>query len=141
MQLDPPRTKTYALRRGYGNAVKTFSKGINYMQVKAKYNNKKTVVDGITFDSMREAKRYSELKLLERGNCISDLRLQVSYELIPAQTGGLRKELPTKYIADFVYFDNELNKTIIADTKGVKTKDYVIKRKLMKFMGYEITEV
>ena len=111
------------------------------MQVKAKYNNKKTVVDGITFDSMREAKRYSELKLLELGKCISDLRLQVPYELIPAQLGGIRKELPTKYIADFVYFDNELNKTIIADTKGVKTKDYVIKRKLMKLMGHEITEV
>ena len=105
-----------------------------------KYNNIKTVIDGITFASKREATRYSELKLLERGKCISDLRLQVPYVLIESQKGGIRKELALKYIADFVYFDNELNKQIILDVKGVKTPIYIAKRKLMKSLGFEITE-
>ena len=107
---------------------------------KLKYNNIKTVIDGITFASKREAKRYNELKILERCNIISDLRLQVPYVLIPAQKGGIRKELALKYIADFVYFDNELNKQIILDVKGVKTPIYITKRKMMKALGYEVTE-
>lgn len=105
----------------------------------SKYNNIKVEIDGFKFDSKREAKRYGELKLLERGKAISDLRLQVPFELIPSQQGGLRKELPMKYLADFVY--TEKGQTVIEDTKGVKTKDYVIKRKLMKLIGHEITEV
>ena len=68
---------------------------------KLKYNNIKTVIDGITFASKRESKRYSELKLMQAGNLISDLQLQVSYVLIAAQKGGIRKELALKYIADF----------------------------------------
>ena len=108
---------------------------------KSKFNNIKTVIDGITFDSKREAKRYSELKILERCNIISDLKLQVSYVLIPAQKGGLRNELALKYIADFTYFDNELNKQIILDVKGVKTPIYIAKRKMMKSLGHEVTEI
>ena len=76
---------------------------------KQKYNNTKTIVNDITFDSKREAKRYSELKLLERCNIISDLQLQVSYVLIPAQNGGLRNELALKYIADFTKRSNALS--------------------------------
>lgn len=106
-----------------------------------KYNNIKTVIDGISFASKREATRYSELKLLERGKCISDLRLQVPYVLIESQKGGIRKELPMKYIADYVYWDIEQEAEIIEDVKGMKTDVYKIKRKLMKQMGYEITEV
>lgn len=105
----------------------------------SKYNNVKVEFEGLKFDSKREFKRYTELKLLERGNSISDLRLQVPFELIPAQTGGLRKELPMKYFADFVYIEN--GKQVIEDSKGVRSKDYVIKRKLMKLIGHEITEV
>lgn len=104
-----------------------------------KYNNKKTVLDGITFDSKKEATRYAQLKILEVGKVITDLRLQVPFELIPAQKGGLRKELPMSYVADFVYTEN--GKKVIEDAKGVRTKDYVIKRKLMKMIGLEITEV
>ena len=108
---------------------------------KQKYNNTKTIVNDITFASKREARRYTELKILERGNIISDLQLQVSYVLIPAQKGGLRNELALKYIADFTYFDNELNKQIILDVKGVKTPIYIAKRKMMKSLGHEITEI
>ncbi len=104
-----------------------------------KYRNKKTSFDGIKFDSQKEAKRYAQLKLLERGKAIGDLRLQVPFVLIPSQNGGLRNELPVRYIADFVYIEN--GKQVIEDTKGFKTPDYVIKRKLMKQAGYEITEI
>ena len=108
---------------------------------KSKYNNVKTVIDDIKFASKREAKRYSELKLLERCNVISDLRLQVPYVLIQAQKGGIRNELALKYVADFVYYDYELNNTIIEDVKGVKTPIYIAKRKMMKALGLEITEI
>lgn len=106
---------------------------------KFKYNNIKVTIDDIKFDSKREAKRYTELKMLERGKVISNLQLQVAFELIPSQKGGLRKELPMKYLADFVYIEN--GKQVIEDTKGVKTADYIIKRKLMKLNGNEISEI
>ena len=109
----------------------------------AKYNNIKTVIDGITFDSKKEAKRYSELKLLEKAGLIGSLQLQVKFELMPSQKGGIRKELAIKYIADFVYYDlYNINATmIIEDVKGIKTPAYIIKRKLMKFNGFEVTEL
>ena len=66
-----------------------------------KYNNKKIVVNGITFDSKKEAYRYEELKILERANAIKNLARQVPFELIPKQRG----ERAVRYIADFVYTD------------------------------------
>jgi len=106
---------------------------------KLKYNNVRVEQDGFKFDSKKEHKRYCELKLLLKSGLISDLRLQVPYELIPAQSGGLRKELKTVYKADFVYKENGID--VIEDTKGVKTDLYIIKRKLMKIMGNEIIEL
>jgi hypothetical protein len=111
------------------------------MKIKrGKFNNVKVEIDGHTFDSKKEAKRYSELKLLERAGEIKDLRLQVPFELVPSQKGGLRSERPVTYIADFVYYDIRLNKEIINDAKGVITKDYRIKRCMMKMIGKEILE-
>lgn len=108
---------------------------------RSKFHNVRIEVDGIKFDSKKEYKRYTELKLLERAGVIRDLRLQVPFELIPAQPGGLRSERPMTYVADFVYFDIEKNRQITEDCKGVKTKEYIIKRKLMKMAGHEIAEV
>ena len=108
---------------------------------KSKYSNIKTVINDIRFDSKREAQRYIDLKIMQANNLISDLRLQVPYTLIESQKGGIRKELALKYIADFVYYDNQLKKQIILDVKGVKTPIYIAKRKLMKQLGYEITEI
>lgn len=80
-----------------------------------KYHNRKVTIDGITFDSKKEAYRYKELKLLQKAGEISDLRPQVKYILIPAQykpdrigkRGGIKKgkiiERECSYIADFVY--------------------------------------
>lgn len=88
-----------------------------------KYNAIKTVVDGITFDSKLEAKRYSDLKLLQRLGEISNLRLQVPY---PLSVNGITI---CKYIADFVYIKDEIE--IVEDAKGVRTKEYILKKKLM----------
>mgnify|MGYP003291745326 CR=1 FL=1 len=129
---------------------------------KPKYKNKKIFRDGEWFDSVHEYKRYRELILLQRAGVISDLRRQVPFELIPAQyelipTGekyarGERKgqekykrvcvEQSVVYNADFVYTMD--GKTVVEDTKSdpTKTKDYIIKRKLMLFLkGIKISEV
>lgn len=102
-----------------------------------KYGNKRVVVDGIRFDSKREAARWQELKLLERAGEIKGLERQVEYELIPKQPG----ERAVKYIADFRYIDHD-GKTVVEDTKGVKTPVYILKRKLMlQVHGIRVVEV
>ena len=94
----------------------------------SKYHNTKTTLDGITFDSKKEATRYAELKLLSRSGLIQNLRLQVPFELIPKQAG----ERAVKYIADFVYDEN--GETVVEDTKSEITRanpTYILKRKLL----------
>ena len=106
-----------------------------------KYYNKKTVYNGITFDSKKEADRYVVLTLLQKAGKITDLEVQVPFELIPSQkVDGLTAVRPCVYKADFVYREN--GKLVVEDTKGVKTKDYVIKRKLMlQVFGIQIREI
>ena len=107
-----------------------------------KYGNKKITYNGIVFDSIKEKDRYVELRLLERAGAISDLQRQVKYMLIPAQRGDNGKviEKAVFYIADFVYSQN--GQIIVEDTTGVKTKDYILKRKMMLyFHGIKIKEV
>lgn len=109
-----------------------------------KFNNKKVTIPGRTFDSRKEYNRYCELLLLERGGYISDLKLQVKYVLIPTQKdeSGKVLERECSYIADFVYFDKKTQRTVVEDTKGFRTKDYIIKRKLMlERYGIRIREV
>ena len=93
------------------------------------------------YDSKREAKRAEELKLMQLAGAIFDLHEQVEYELIPKQAG----ERAVKYRADFVYFtDASLAPEfmVVEDVKGMKTKDYIIKRKLMLHVhGIKIKEV
>ena len=110
----------------------------------SKYGAKKITYDGITFDSMREAQRWCELKLLQRGKVISDLQRQVKFELLPSQNGECGKviERPVHYIADFVYIENKTGRKIVEDAKGIRTKEYVLKRKMMLyFHGIRIREV
>ena len=105
---------------------------------KSKYRSIKTTVDGITFDSKKEAKRYQELKLLQRANKIKNLRLQVSYVLIDKSRYGRQ----IKYIADFVYYDKELKQEVVQDTKGFRTDVYRLKKRLMaERYGIEIKEI
>lgn len=102
-----------------------------------KYNNTKIRVDGRLFDSKAEAARWQELQLLERAGEIKELERQVEYELIPKQKG----ERAVKYIADFRYVDQD-GKTVVEDTKGVKTPVYILKRKLMlRVHGIRVREV
>ena len=105
-----------------------------------KYSNQKVVIDDIKFDSKKEAKRYLELKLLEKAGEISDLRLQKPFELIKKQ----KDERAVTYKADFVYYDKVKNRWIVEDVKGYKTKEYIIKRKLFKVIygkDYDFIEV
>lgn len=106
-----------------------------------KYKNRKVVQDGITFDSAKEARRWAVLEQMQAAGQISELRRQVAYELIPKQrrTDG-KAERACAYVADFAYVQN--GQSITEDVKGVKTRDYVIKRKLMLHVhGIHIKEV
>lgn len=104
--------------------------------------NKYGAIKANGFDSRKEANRYAELKLLERAGKISRLQRQVDYTLIPSQyIDGKCVERACKYIADFVYMDADGN-WVVEDTKGFKTKDYIIKRKLMLYVnGIRIKEI
>ena len=96
----------------------------------SKYRSRKITRDGMTFDSVKEYKRFCELSLLLKAGTITDLERQVKFVLIPSQRiDGKVVERPCTYIADFSYKEN--GKLVIEDTKGFKTKDYIIKRKLM----------
>lgn len=113
------------------------------MQRYQKYHSKKVTIDGIKFDSKREASRWLELKMLERAGEISHLQRQVKYELIPSQKiDGKVVERPCSYIADFVYHELASNEVVVEDTKGFKTPEYILKRKLMLYIhGIRIKEV
>ena len=120
--------------------------------MQSKYHSKMVIRDGEKYDSVKEYKRHQELLLLQRSGVIQDLQRQVEFVLIPAQRepdavgvrGGIIKgktiEQKCCYIADFVYTEN--GKQIVEDTKGFKTKDYILKRKMMLyFHGIKIKEV
>ena len=102
----------------------------------SKYGNIKTITsDGIKHDSQKEANRWCELKLLQRAGKISDLQRQVPYELLPKQDG----ERAVHYVADFVYVEN--GREVVEDAKGKRTKEYILKRKMMLyFHGIKIKE-
>ncbi len=93
---------------------------------KSKYGNSKTEVNGIAFDSAKEANRYTKLLLLLKVGQIGLLRLQVPYELNPGGTHSLI------YIADFVYVDVATSQEVVEDAKGHRTREYIKKRRLMK---------
>lgn len=95
-----------------------------------KYHAVKTILDGITFDSRKEAERYAELKMLEKQNIICFLKLQERFCLIPSFEHDGIKERATYYVADFYYFDREKNCYVVEDTKGMRTPVYKLKRKM-----------
>lgn len=100
-----------------------------------KYGAKKTVVDGITFDSKKEAIRYQELKILLRTGVIEQLKLQPRFDFI---INGVKCGF---YKADFQYWDVRIKKLITEDVKGMKTPVYRLKKKLMLALhGIDIYE-
>ena len=111
-----------------------------------KYNNRKVMTnDGYLFDSRREANRWIQLKQMEEEGKITALKRQMEFLLIPPQyeeiqTGKRAKKVKRNlveracvYVADFVYHD-ENGDIVVEDSKGFKTRDYIIKRKLMLFV-------
>ena len=111
--------------------------------VYSKYKNKKVVVDGITFDSRKEAKRYRELKFMESCGLIKNLELQKLYELQPKFRKNNKTYQKITYIADFTYYDIEREQTVVEDVKGNKTDMYKLKKKLFeyKYLELELREV
>jgi hypothetical protein len=100
-----------------------------------KYGAKKTQVDGVVFDSQREANRYIQLRYLLTLGEIRELNLQVAFELNEGGTHSLR------YVADFTYYTKD-GEYVVEDSKGFRTKEYRKKRKLMKeVLGIEVREV
>lgn len=115
-----------------------------------KYRNKRTTTaDGQVFDSLKEARRWNTLQLLQDAGEIADLKRQVKYVLIPAQRlNGQLMERECCYIADFVYTDRVTGETVVEDVKGYRQANdpayriFVIKRKLMlKEHGIVVKEV
>ena len=128
----------------------------NYKQnpgSESKYHSEKVQIDGETFDSRREARRWMDLRLLEQAGEIRDLRRQVKYILIPTQREegdgkkpGKLLEKEASYYADYVYTDARTGETIVEDVKGYKEGGayavFVLKRKLMLYVhGIRVVEV
>ncbi len=124
---------------------------VQEVKKRSKYGNRKVVRDGIKFDSEREAARFTELKALRAMGRIRDLRLQVNFTLVEGyKTIEGKRIKPMVYRADFTYeraTEPDRNGTVywlreVEDAKGAKTKDYLLKKKLMQDKyGITIREV
>ena len=111
-------------------------------QNKSKYGNKKVIIDGIKFDSEKEGKRYINYKTLQNLKVISDLKLQVKFELQPSFKVNNKTIREITYIADFTYTDNRDGTLHVVDAKGYRTEVYKIKKKMFAYKyGIEIEEV
>ena len=110
-----------------------------------KYHNRALSTPDGKFDSVKEYRRWQELKLLQRAGEIYELQRQVPFVLIPTQRDeitGKVIEKECKYIADFTYRSCKNGRLTVEDTKGCKTEKYIIKRKLMLYRhGLRIKEV
>ena len=107
----------------------------------SKYHSRKTEVDGITFDSKKEAERYCDLRMMQKAGMIRDLVRQKYFEIIPKTD----KYRACYYVADFVYTTYD-GKEVIEDVKGYKSGQayqlFTIKKKLVyERYGIEITEI
>lgn len=102
-----------------------------------KYNNKKVIIDNITFDSKKEARRYKELKLMEKAGLITNLALQPKFLLQDKFKYRNKTYRKIEYIADFSYIRKEDDILVIEDVKGLKTDVYRLKEKLFLKMMIE----
>lgn len=101
-----------------------------------KYGNRSTTIDGHVFASIAEGKRYRELKLMVMAGEIADLELQPAFALV---VNGVKIG---RYTGDFRYIDLESGRTVIEDVKGAQSRDYPLRKKLMKALfGIDVTEI
>ena len=99
----------------------------------SKYGNRKVTLDGFTFDSIAESRRYQELKLLLAAGEIAGLEIHPRYEIIPAYTRCDGKRIrATYYEADFSYWDKAASYVVVEDVKGFQTEGFRLKRKLFE---------
>lgn len=103
-----------------------------------KYRNNKVIVDGIEFDSKKEANRYKELKFLEKCGKISDLKLQPKFLLQEKFKKNGITHRAIYYIADFSYYDIENKNYVVEDTKGMKTEVYKLKKKMFEYKYHSL---
>lgn len=108
---------------------------------RSKYGNRRVEYQGLTFDSVREFRRYQGLEVLQAKGEISQLRCQVSFELAPGVVINGRRRPPLRYVADFVYLERGSTRETIEDVKGKVTEGYRIKRHLMASLGFVIKEI
>lgn len=111
----------------------SFSKRFrNVRKPRNKYNNKEVIIDGIRFASQAEGRYYRHLTFLQKAGIIIRFECQTPFELIPAfRDGEGHKHRPTKYFADFVVYHDGY--TEIVDVKGCKTREFMIKWKMLKW--------
>ena len=126
LRLTPAQLEVYQERKN-----RSASRLLERVAKPSKYRNVPTDVDGIRFASKREARRWKELRLLFKAGEIQGLARQVQFML----PGGI------VYVADFLYLVVSGSAWTIEDAKGVMTKEYVLKKRLMKSIGFTITEV
>lgn len=110
----------------------------------SKYGNRPVITEDGKFDSVKEYGRWQELKLLQRAGEIYELKRQVPFVVIPVQKdeNGKILEREVRYIADFTYRNMKDHRIVVEDTKGIRTKEYILKRKLMLYRnGIRIQEV
>ena len=118
------------------------STGCNVVTGKNKYNARKTVINGVHFDSLKESRVYQSLLNLQNKGIITHLERQKRFEIIPKT----KTERAAYYVADYVFYEVETNKWVVADCKSPITKKlpaYVLKRKCMKYRypEYEFREM
>ncbi len=123
----------YEIKGGKALRVTKKENKATYKPKRSKYGNTRTEVEGIKFDSAKEAKRYQDLKIESFAGAISSLKLQPVY---PIEINGV---LVCKYKGDFEYIRNGVK--ILEDVKGMKTPIYRLKKKLVKAVyGIDILE-
>lgn len=125
--LERNKEMTTWSKEDYQNYINKTNKG------KSKYRNQKTIVDGINFDSKKEAEYYLQLKLLKAAGEIKDFGIQPKYELQPKFSKNGVNHRAITYIADFIIENND-GTTDIVDIKGVETEVFKIKKKLFEYM-------
>ena len=107
---------------------------------KNKYKNKEIIIDGIKFQSIKEGKRYTELKLLKKAGLIKELELQKVFEIQPKYINNKGEHIRSiTYKADFFYYDKEKEQYIVEDTKGFKTDTYKLKKKIFEYVYPNLT--
>jgi hypothetical protein len=124
------------------SAVRSLVDGVSFVSRRPpKYHAQPTMVDGIRFASKKEARRYGELKLLEKAGEIHSLRVQPSFDL-DVIGGFVNRVNIGVYRADFDYFDRRKDTRVVEDVKGFKTPLYRWKKKHVEAQyGISITEI